>query len=123
MSWVQNSRSAANVLPDHRFGQRPGRTLGGQVQFLGSPQWKYSITGILNGTVGSHTDDPGDFELGGTLETIKNSSTDCTLTWTDPQTGTVWNAINTRVVDFTVWRVAGATMIWFGYTIKLIRKA
>jgi hypothetical protein len=99
----------------------PGRTTGGQVQFLGSPQWKFSIIGILNKLGAGHTDDMQDFEPGGFLELIKNNTTaDCTLTYT--YNGTQLYSITTRIVDFVSWPIKGAAMPWFGYTIKLLRK-
>ena len=106
----------------------PARTTGGQIQFLGSPQWKYTITGILNDIAGTggagaaHTDDVADFEEGGYLELIKNNTAaDCTFTYTYGST-VIHNGITTRVLDFPMWPVKGSKMAWFAYSIRLIRK-
>lgn len=105
----------------------PGRILGGQVQYLGSPQWRYTITGILNdrsgtgGAATAHQDDENDFEEGGYLELIKNNTTsDCTFTQT--YNGTTIRTVTVRIIDYVSWPVKGAQMFWFAYTIKLVRK-
>ena len=99
----------------------PSRTTGGQIQFLGSPQWRFTISGILNQLGAGHTDDMQDFEPGGFLELIKNNTTaDCTLTVN--YGATQLYSIATRIVDFVSWPVKGASMPWFAYVIKLVRK-
>jgi hypothetical protein len=105
----------------------PSRTTGGQVQFLGSPQWKYSITGILNSRAGvggaatAHTDDEADFEEGGYLELIKNNTaSDCTLTYT--YNSVTVHSVTVRITDFVSWPIKGSTMSWYGYSIKAVRK-
>ena len=99
----------------------PGRSTGGQVQFLGSPQWKFSVIDLLNQLSGG-TDDLASFQPGGGLELMKNNtSADTTITWTYNGT-TVLSAVTVRILDFTFWPTAGAAMPWLVGQIKLIRK-
>lgn len=105
----------------------PGRFTGGQIQVIAAPQWKYSVTGILNSRAGTggagvaHTDDEQDFEEGGYLELIKNNTAaDCTFTQTD--NGTQIRSVTVRLLEFPCWRIAGSTMNWWGFSLKMVRK-
>jgi hypothetical protein len=105
----------------------PGRFTGGQVQVIAAPQWKYSVTGILNDRAGTggagtaHTDDENDFEEGGYLELIKNNTAaDCTFT--QYYNGTTIRTVTTRLLEFPSWPIKGSTMNWWGFSLKLLRK-
>jgi hypothetical protein len=99
----------------------PGRTTGGQIQYLGSPQWKFTVNDILNQLTGG-TDDLASFQPGGGLELMKNNTgADTTITWVYNNT-TVLSAVTVRILDFTFWPIAGAAMPWFSGNIKLVRK-
>ena len=123
------SHARPEAQPSANVGEVPipGRFLGGQIQVLAAPQWRYSVTGVLNSRAGvggagiAHQDDENDFEEGGYLELIKNNtSADTTFVQTD--NGVVIRNVTVRVLEFPSWRIAGATMNWWGYSIKLIRK-
>lgn len=109
----------------------PGRFTGGQIQVIAAPQWRYTVTGILNSRAGNiggsaggavaHTDDEADFEEGGYLELMKNNTTaDTTFVQTD--NGVQIRSVTVRILEYPSWRIQGAQMNWWGYSLKMVRK-
>lgn len=88
---------------------------GGQIQYLGSPQRKCTISGILASSA-----ELTNFQL---LETIRSSATDATLTfYYGHGVNAVTEATTWRVETFLYWPIKGSTMYWWGFTVKLRAK-
>jgi hypothetical protein len=89
---------------------------GGQIQYLGSPQRKCTINGILI-TSADLTNFQG-------LETIRaNTAADATLTfYYGPGINVVTEAATWRVEDFLYWPIKGSSQYWWGFTVKLKAK-
>ena len=91
---------------------------GGQVQALGSGQRTFEVSGICD--VSTEVTGANGIQH---LDDIANDFThDCTLTALYGA-DTILNAINCRLLEPVYWPVAGSTMYWFAYSIKLKEKA
>lgn len=96
----------------------PGRA-GGQVQYLGSKQIGWTITGFILTTTAANAD-LVNLQL---LHNIQNNAAaDATLTVTYAGTTIAQVQSKVRVVEFDYWPIKGSSMWSYQYMIRLLTK-
>lgn len=89
---------------------------GGQIQFLGSPQRRITLSGVLVGST-----EVGYFLVGGAIDLMRiNTGADTTLTLnyagTQVYTGTC------RIRNPVAWPIKSSQMYWWGFSLPLTEK-